>query len=92
MDKKPYVVNLSVGKAGNYKWITEFNEYSMDGIDAVVQELLKQEDIGVLSSNKSLTKVLLHIDKQAPWDPVAQLVYRLKTSGYLAYPVYEASP
>lgn len=84
-----HVVNLCVGKTGNYKWVTEFNEYTMEGIPAILQELSKQEQLGVLPNDKSQTKILLHIDRQTEWDPVAQLVYSLKKTGYLAYPVYE---
>jgi len=86
-----HIVNLSIGKSCLYKWITEFNEYTMDGIPSVLQELAKQQDLGLLPSDKAQTKILLHIDKQAEWDPVAQLVYSLKTTGYLAHPVYEVT-
>lgn len=84
-----HIINLCVGKNGEYKWITEFNEYSMDGIPSILQELTKQQDLGILSSDKTKTKILLHIDKQTEWDPVAQLVYSLKKTGYFAHPVYE---
>ncbi len=84
-----HVVNLCIGKSGQYKWITEFNEYSMEGIPSILQELSKQQDLGILPSDKTKTKILLHIDKQTEWDPVAQLVYSLKKTGYVAHPVYE---
>jgi biopolymer transport protein ExbD len=87
--KDVHVINLCIGKTGQYKWITEFNEYSMDGVPAILQELSKQQDLGLLSSDKTKTKILLHIDKQTEWDPVAQLVYSLKKTGYFAHPVYE---
>lgn len=87
--KDVHVINLCIGKTGQYKWITEFNEYSMDGVSAILQELSKQQDLGLLSSDKTKTKILLHIDKQTEWDPVARLVYSLKKTGYLAHPVYE---
>ena len=88
-DQDVHIINLCVGKTGEYKWITEFNEYSMDGVPAILQELSKQQDLGMLPSDKAKTKILLHIDKQTEWDPVAQLVYSLKKTGYLAHPVYE---
>jgi biopolymer transport protein ExbD len=87
--KDVHVINLCIGKTGQYKWITEFNEYSMDGVPAILQELSKQQDLGLLSADKTKTKILLHIDKQTEWDPVAQLVYSLKKTGYFAHPVYE---
>lgn len=87
--EETHVINLSIGKSGEYKWITEFNEYTMDGIPAILQELSKQQDLGILSLDKAKTKILLHIDRQTEWDPVAQLVYSLKKMGYLSHPVYE---
>ena len=84
-----HIINLCIGKTGQYKWITEFNEYSLDGIPSILQELSKQQELGILPADKTLTKILLHIDKQTEWDPVAQLVYSLKQTGYLAHPVYE---
>lgn len=89
-DKKNlHIINLSVAKNGEYRWITEFNEYAMDGIPSILQELSKQQDLGILSSDRSKTKILLHIDRKTEWDPIAQLVYSLKKTGYLIHPVYE---
>ena len=90
LDKKNiHIINLSVAKNGEYRWITEFNEYAMDGIPSILQELSKQQDLGILSSDRSKTKILLHIDRRTEWDPIAQLVYSLKKTGYLIHPVYE---
>ena len=90
LDKKNvHIINLSVTKAGQYKWVTEFNEYTMDGIPSILGELSKQQKLGVISDDKSKTKILLHIDKKAEWDPIAQLVCSLKKTGYLIHPVYE---
>jgi biopolymer transport protein ExbD len=82
-------IHLSVTKNGTYKWVTEFNEYRMEGIPAILQELSKQQSQGILGADKSKTKILLHIDKQTEWDPIAQLVYSLKKTGYMVHPVYE---
>ena len=46
-----HVINLSVAKDGHYKWVTEFNEYSMDGIPSILQELIKQQDLNSRISN-----------------------------------------
>lgn len=90
MDKRNvHIINLSVAKTGQYKWITEFNEYAMDGIPSILQELSKQQELGLISPDKSKTKILLHIDKKAEWDPIAQLVCSLKKTGYQIHPVYE---
>jgi biopolymer transport protein ExbD len=87
--REAHIVNLSITKSGQYKWITEFNEYAMDGIQAILQELTKQQNLGLLSNEKAQTKILLHVDKKAEWDPVIQLIYALKKTGYPVHPVYE---
>lgn len=87
LDKSVHVVNLSVNQYGKYKWITEFNEYSMENVTAVIQEVSRQQGLGSIPIEK--TKILLHIDKQAPWESVATLVCLLKKNGHVVHPVYE---
>ncbi len=87
-----YLVNLSVTEEGKYKWVTEFNEYAMNGVPSILQELTKQTDMGLLPEDPSKTKVLLHIDENAKWDPIVQLIYSLKKTGYPVHPVYEKNP
>ncbi len=82
-------INLSISEKGLYKWVTEFNEYSMENSSAILQELLTQEQLGLLPKEPSKTKIFLHIDKKAEWDPVVQLIYSLKKKGYHVHPVYE---
>ncbi len=84
-----YTVNLGVTKSGQYKWITDFNEYAMQDIPSILQELSKQQQLGLLSADTSKIKILLHVDKKAQWDPVVQLIYSLKKTGYPIHPVYE---
>ncbi len=84
-----HTINLSVTHTGTYKWITEFTEYGMDGIPSLLQELSKQEKLGLLPQDPAKTTILLHIDKKAEWDPIVQLIYSLKKTGYLVHPVYE---
>lgn len=82
-------VNLSVTDKGNYKWITELNEYYMENLQAVKDELIRQENAGILPIDKAKTKILLHIDKKAEWQPIAQLIFEIKKAGYGIHPVYE---
>lgn len=79
---------LSVSNTGEYKWVTEFNEFYLDGVDAVKHELLRQERLGLLPADKSHIKVLLHIDKEANWDSVAKVIFAVKEAGYQISPVY----
>ena len=83
------IVNLAVTASGEYKWITEFNEYLMENLQAIEQELTKQEHLGLLPRDHKKTKILLHIDKKAEWEPVAQIIFALKKTGFHISPVYE---
>ena len=84
-----YIVNLSVNEAGQYKWITEFNEYLIDGVKGIQSELKKQLDLGLLPKEKEKTKVLLHIDRDAKWEPIAQVIFSVRQSGFEIHPVYD---
>lgn len=84
-----YLVNLSVTAKGAYKWVTDIDEYPMENPSAIQQELLKQVENGLLPKEKERTKVLLHIDKNAPWESVAQVIFAVKGSGFQIHPVYE---
>ena len=83
------VINLAVTSSGQYKWITEFNEFLMENISAIEQELTKQRQLGLIPKDSGKTKILLHVDKKAEWDPVVQLIFSLKKDGYQISPVYE---
>jgi biopolymer transport protein ExbD len=82
-------INLSISASGSYKWMTEFQEYPMETIEAVQEELSRQYQIGALPQDKTKTEVLLHIDKKAPWERVAQAIFAIRELGFTAHPVYE---
>ncbi len=84
-----YVINLSVNEQGQYKWITEFHEYLIEGCQGVQQELKKQQNLGLLPKEKEKTKVLLHIDKNAKWEAIAQLLFAVRQEGFQIHPVYD---
>lgn len=84
-----YTVNLSITESGQYKWVTEINEYLMEGVAAIKEELLKQQALGLLPKDKEHTKVLLHIDKRAKWEPIAQAIFAVRGAGFAVHPVYE---
>ena len=83
-----YTVLLSINDRGQYKWVTEFNEFLLDGVTAVKQELVKQQELGLLPSDKNKTKVLLHIDREANWESIAKIIFAIKETGYQISPVY----
>jgi biopolymer transport protein ExbD len=84
-----YIINLSVNEAGEYKWITEFNEYLVDGVKGIQSELKKQQNLGLLPKEKERTKVLLHIDKNAKWEPIAKGIFSVRQAGFEIHPVYD---
>lgn len=84
-----YIVNLSVTSDGRYKWITEFNEYLIENVQTIQQELQKQQSLGLIPKDTSKTKILLHIDKAAQWEPIAQIIFTARQSGFDIHPVYD---
>ncbi len=84
-----YIINLSVNALGEYKWITEFNEYQMEGTQQIKSELNRQQHLGLLPKEKERTRVLLHIDKSAQWEPIAQVIFAVKQTGFDIHPVYD---
>jgi biopolymer transport protein ExbD len=84
-----YIVNLGVTETGQYKWITEVNEFLIDNPQGIQRELYKQQQLGLLPREKSQTKVLLHIDKDAKWEPIAQAIFSVREAGFQVNPVYE---
>ncbi len=83
-----YIVNLSINDKGQYKWISDTREYLMDDLETIQKELIKQQELGILPSDKQNVKVLLHIDKNAQWEPIAQAIFAVKEMGYHISPVY----
>ena len=83
-------IHISINAAGAYKWITEFQEHAMQSTQEIQEELSRQYQIGALAQDKSKTEILLHIDKAAPWEPVANVIFSVRELGFQAHPVYEA--
>lgn len=86
-----YIVNLSVNAKGEYKWLTEFNEYLLESTQGIQNELRKQQDLGLLPQDKEKTKVLLHIDRHAEWEPIAQVIFAVRQLGFEIHPVYDSN-
>ncbi len=84
-----HLVHVSVSADGKYKWLTEFQEYPMNTALEIQEELARQYKLGVLPQERTQTEVLLHIDKRAPWEPIATLIFSVREVGFQARPVYE---
>lgn len=90
-DTPSYLINISVTQDGNYKWITDVNEFLIANPQGLQSELIKQQKNGTLPANREHTRVLLHIDKEAQWQAIAQAIFAIKQSGFQIFPVYESS-
>jgi biopolymer transport protein ExbD len=84
-----FFVNVSVSKSGEYKWLSEMNEFTVAGVQGLQDEISKQQELGLLPKESSKIKVLLHIDKNAPWEPIAEAILGIKEIGLDIHPVYE---
>ena len=87
--EKPYLVNVSITEDGKYKWLTEVSEFIMENPASIKKELLKQQQLGLIPEESSQTKILLHIDRNAKWEPIAQAIFTLREAGFHIHPVYE---
>ena len=82
-------IHLSIGGSGAYKWLTEFQEYPMESVPAIQEELARQYQIGTIAKDKTKTEILLHIDKCAPWESIAKAIFGVRELGFEVHPVYE---
>jgi biopolymer transport protein ExbD len=89
--KPSYLINISITQDGQYKWMTDVKEVLIKNPEGIQTEFYRQQKSGELPSNKEHTRVLLHIDKEAQWESIAQAIFAIKQSGFQIYPVYEAS-
>ncbi len=83
-----YTVLLSINNKGQYKWVSEFNEFLLRDVQAITHELYKQQKLGLLPKDCSKVKVLLQIDKNAQWEPIAHAIFAVREAGFAISPVY----
>ena len=81
-------LHLGVDQKGGYRWITEFQSHPMQNITSVQEEMKRQYSLGLLPQNKESLEVFIHIDRLAPWENIAQLIFGVKELGFQAYPLY----
>lgn len=81
-------VLISIDDEGQYKWITEFNEFLLSGAEEITRELRHQQDLGLLPQENEKIKVLLQIDRHAQWHNVANAIFSIKEAGFSISPVY----
>jgi biopolymer transport protein ExbD len=82
-------INLTIDNSGAYQWITEFQQHPMNSVQDIQNEISRQYLLGALSKDKTKTEILLHIDQNAPWMAIANLIFAVKELGFSVHPVYE---
>lgn len=87
--KEQHLITLSINEKGEYRWLTEFNEYLMENVSAVQEQLEKQIELGQLPKEKEKIKVVLQIDKNAAWGPIVELIFGVREAGFQIFSVYE---
>lgn len=88
-DTNMHYINIGVTDTGSYKWITEVDSHAIEDLDKVKEEIYRQYAMGILPKDKTQTKVLLHIDKLAPWEKIAELLFSVRKTGFEVCPIYE---
>lgn len=83
------VIQLSITADGKYKWSSGSEEYPLNDVNEIGTKLSEAYKTGVLPPNKSLTHVMLKIDKSAKWEPILRAVFAVRDQGFSVHPVYE---
>lgn len=89
--KDIHQINVTISATGSFKWLTEFQEYPMENVKAIQEELARQYQIGALPQDKTRTEVLLHIDQKAPWGSIANAIFAIRELGFSVRPVAVAT-
>lgn len=83
------IVNISIDKDSQYKWVTELQDYPLAQPQAIAAELLSQHSQGLIPSSKADTQVLLRIDRDAKWEPILAALFAIREAGFDVKPLYE---
>ncbi len=84
-----YTVALSVNPEGQYKWIAEMSEIMIESAEEVQKQLSLQQELGLLPRDNEKIKVLLHIDREARWEKIVDLIFKVRELGMQINPIYE---
>jgi len=84
-----HFINIGITDSGHYKWITEVSSHPMNDKEKIKEEIYRQYNMGLIPKDKSQTKILLHIDKSAPWEKIAELLFTVRKTDFEVCPIYE---
>lgn len=85
-----HIVNLSVNASGKYHLLLGTVDILFETPQHLQAKLLEQQKKGILPKSNHRIKVFLHIDKTAPWQPIAEVILSLRGAGFAVNPVYQA--
>ena len=79
-------IQCSVSIDGTYKWLNYHSNhpFCFKTIESFKEEIRKYKKEGINPT------MYLHIDKKAPWDPIAQLILAMYEENISVYPIYES--
>lgn len=83
------IINISISKDGNYKWVTEIRDHEMGSAQQIANELIFQYQRGILPEDKLKTQIFLKVDKEAQWEPILKAILAIQELGFEVRPVYE---
>ncbi len=87
--KEAKTINITITPQGGYKWCFNDNLLLLTHAGDLKQAIAQEVQLGHLSSDETQTQVLLHIDKNAQWKSIANLIFTIHEIGLSVYPVYE---
>lgn len=83
------VITLNISQDGTYQWVTDVRDHPFSTAEEIAHELKNQYQKGLLPQEKSLTYILLRIDKEAMWEPILKLIFAVRDAGFEIHPAYE---
>lgn len=89
---EPQQLHLFVNKDGQYLLQEDHSTLKFEKCKQVATTLQDRQIAGYLPKDTSQVSILLHIDKQAEWEHVMQLLVSLQNAGFTVQTVYQQAP
>lgn len=89
--EQDHVVLLKMDDQSHYKWVSQFNECLLYGVDAAIQELRRQQMLGLLPGDKEKIQILLRINPNLHWHHIEKAILSIKRAGFNPHPIYADS-
>ena len=83
-ERSSHAFHVSITPDGRYRWLDSSNHPLLENIESVKQMIHES-----FPEEKSDVHILLHIDQEAKWHPIAKLIFAMHEEGFTIYPVYE---